>query len=208
MVSLTLDYKLQDNFGGWNFLSVTGRQGLNVLGASSKQDLESSRPGASPNFSLLSFSFSRLQQLSGPWSVKISANGQWAGGPLLISQQFYLGDAAYGPGFYSGDSGILGYGELRFDQTVSNAMLRAYQVYGFIDKGAVWSFDNGGLVQSIGSVGVGVRFFFADDWLAGLGVAFPIRSGTTQTDVSNARFLFTLVKSLQLCPQHANWRCS
>jgi hemolysin activation/secretion protein len=106
------------------------------------------------------------------------------------------------------DSGILGYGELRFDQTVSNAMLRAYQVYGFIDKGAVWSFDNGGLVQSIGSVGVGVRFFFADDWLAGLGVAFPIRSGTTQTDVNNARFLFTLVKSLQLCPQHANWRCS
>ena len=80
MVSLTADYKLQDNFGDWNFLTVTGRQGLNVFGASSKQDLESSRPGASPNFSLLSFSFSRLQQLSGPWSVKISANGQWAGG--------------------------------------------------------------------------------------------------------------------------------
>ena len=110
MVSLTADYRLHDNFGGWNYLSVTGRQGLNVFGASSKQDLDISRPGASPNFSLLSFSFSRLQQLSGPWSVKISANGQCAGGPLLISQQFYLGDAAYGPGFYSGDSGILGYG--------------------------------------------------------------------------------------------------
>ncbi len=208
MVSLTADYKLQDNFGGWNFLTVTGRQGLNVFGASSKQDLESSRPGASPNFSLLSFSFSRLQQLSGPWSVKISANGQWAGGPLLISQQFYLGDAAYGPGFYSGDSGILGYGELRFDQTVSDAVLKAYQVYGFFDKGAVWSFDNGGQVLSIASVGVGIRFFFADDWQAGLGVALPVRAGTTQNDVNSARFLFTLVKSLQLCPQHANWRCS
>jgi len=208
MVSLTADYRLQDNFGGWNYLSVTGRQGLNIFGASSKQDLDSSRPGASPTFSLLSFSFSRLQQLSGPWSVKISANGQWAGGPLLISQQFYLGDAAYGPGFYSGDSGILGYGELRFDQTVSNAILKAYQVYGFLDKGAVWSFDNGGQVFSIASAGVGVRFFFADDWQAGLGVAFPVRAGTTQNDVNSARFLFTLVKSLQLCPQHANWRCS
>ena len=124
MVSLTADYRLQDSIGGWNYLSVTGRQGLNIFGASSKQDLDISRPGASPNFSLLSFSFWRLQQLSGPWSVKIFANGQWAGGPLLISQQFYLGDAAYGPGFYSGDSGILGYGELRFDQTVSNAFLR------------------------------------------------------------------------------------
>lgn len=59
MVSLTADYRLQDSFGGWNYLSVTGRQGLNIFGASSKQDLDSSRPGASPNFSLLSFSFSR-----------------------------------------------------------------------------------------------------------------------------------------------------
>jgi hemolysin activation/secretion protein len=208
MVSLTADYRLQDSFGGWNYLSVTGRQGLNIFGASSKQDLDSSRPGASPNFSLLSFSFSRLQQLSGPWSVRLSANGQWAGGPLLISQQFYLGDAAYGPGFYSGDSGILGYGELRFDQTVSNAVLKAYQVYGFVDKGAVWSFDNGGQVLSIASAGVGIRFFFADDWQAGLGIALPVRAGTSQNDVNSARFLFTLVKSLQLCPQHANWRCS
>jgi hemolysin activation/secretion protein len=208
MVSLTADYRLQDSFGGWNYLSVTGRQGLNIFGASSKQDLDSSRPGASPNFSLLSFSFTRLQQLSGPWSVRISANGQWAGGPLLISQQFYLGDAAYGPGFYSGDSGILGYGELRFDQTVSNAVLKAYQVYGFVDKGAVWSFDNGGQVLSIASAGLGIRFFFADDWQAGLGVALPVRAGTSQNDVNSARFLFTLVKSLQLCPQHANWRCS
>lgn len=208
MVSLTADYRLQDSFGGWNYLSVTGRQGLNIFGVSSKQDLDSSRPGASPNFSLLSFSFSRLQQLSGPWSVKISANGQWAGGPLLISQQFYLGDAGYGPGFYSGDSGILGYGELRFDQTVSNAVLKAYQVYGFVDKGAVWSFDNGGQVLSIASAGLGIRFFFADDWQAGLGVALPVRAGTSQNDVNSARFLFTLVKSLQLCPQHANWRCS
>ena len=208
MVTLTADYKLQDKFGGWSYLSVTGRQGVNVFGASSKQDLESSRAGASPNFSLLSFSFSRLQQLSGPWSVKISASGQWAGGPLLISQQFYLGDAAYGPGFYSGDSGILGYGELRFDQTVSSAILKAYQVYGFVDKGAVWSFDNGGQVLSIASVGVGIRFFFADDWQAGLGVALPVRVGTTQNDVNSVRVLFTLVKSLQLCPQHANWRCS
>jgi hypothetical protein len=55
---------------------------------------------------------------------------------------------------------------------------------------------------------VGIRFFFADDWQAGLGVALPVRAGTSQNDVNSARFLFTLVKSLQLCPQHANWRCS
>jgi hemolysin activation/secretion protein len=208
MVSLTADYRLQDNFGGWNILSVTGRQGVNVFGATGKEDNGSSRPGASPNFSLINFSFARLQQLSGPWSAKFSVTGQWAGGPLLTSQQFYLGDGAYGPGFYSGDSGILGYGELRFDQSVSNAVLKAYQVYGFFDKGAVWSFDNGGQVLSIASAGLGIRFFFADNWQAGLGVAVPVRAGTTQNDVNSARFLFTLVKSLQLCPQHPSWHCS
>ena len=98
-VSLTADYKLQDSFAGWNYLSVTARQGLTILGASSKDDDLLSRGGASGNFSLLNFSYSRLQQFSDVWSIRTSVNGQWAGGPLLISQQFYLGDPAYGLAF-------------------------------------------------------------------------------------------------------------
>ena len=57
MVSLTADYRLQDSIGGWNYLSVTGRQGLNIFGASSKQDLDISRPGASPNSRFSAFPF-------------------------------------------------------------------------------------------------------------------------------------------------------
>ena len=33
-VSLTTDYRLQDNFGGTNYLTVTWRQGLDIFGAS------------------------------------------------------------------------------------------------------------------------------------------------------------------------------
>lgn len=145
-VGLMADYKLNDSLAGWNYLNLTYRQGLNILGASHRDDDLLSRAGASPNFSVFDFAFSRYQPLSDVWSVKVSAIGQWASGPLLISQQFYLGDAAYGPGYYSGDSGIAGYGELRFDQSVSNAVLKGYQIYGFFDKGAVWSFNNDGQI--------------------------------------------------------------
>ena len=206
-VSLTADYRLQDRFAGWNYFSVTARQGLEILGASRKDDDLSSRDGASGNFSLLSFSFTRLQQFSDVWSVKASVNGQWAGGPLLISQQFYLGDAAYGPGFYSGDSGVYAYGEMRFDQSISSDILKGYQLYGFFDKGATWSFNNDGQVLSIASAGAGIRFSLADNWQAGFGFAVPVHAGTTANDVHAVRFLFSLSNTFRLCPQRAQMRC-
>ncbi|HKS86435.1 MAG TPA: POTRA domain-containing protein [Pseudolabrys sp.] len=205
--SLTADYRFKDPFAALNFLSVTGRQGFTIFGASEKDDLSTSRPNAASNFSVLDFSFARIQPLSDVWSVKVSANGQWASGPLLISQQFYLGDAAYGPGFYSGDSGIFAYGELRFDQPVSSDILKRYQLYGFFDKGAVWSFDTGGQILSIASAGAGIRFFFADDWQAGLGVAVPVHPGTTANTINGTRFLFSLSKSFKVCPQNNQLRC-
>lgn len=207
-VSLTADYRFQDPLAGLNFLSVTGRQGFTLLGGTHQDDPFSSRFGAAGNFSVLDFSFVRLQPLSDAWSVKVSANGQWASGPLLISQQFYLGDAAYGPGFYSGDSGVLGYGELRFDQPVSNNIMRSFQLYGFFDKGAVWSFDSGGQVLSIASAGAGIRFFFVDDWQAGLGFAVPVHPGTNANNINATRFLFSLSKSFKVCPQNTQLRCS
>jgi hemolysin activation/secretion protein len=206
-VSLTADYKLQDNFSGWNYLSVTARQGLPILGNSNKDDDLLSRQGASQIFSLLDFSFSRFQKLSDVWSVKISATGQWASGPLLISQQFYLGDSAYGPGFYSGDSGIAGYGEIRFDQTVSNDILKGFQLYGFFDKGAVWSFNNNGQILSIASTGAGVRFFLADQWQAAIGIAVPVHAGTSANDIHDVRLLFSLSTAFKLCPSRAQMHC-
>jgi hemolysin activation/secretion protein len=206
-VGLTADYKLKDNFGGWNNLSATVRQGLTILGASHKDDDLLSRDGASGNFSLLNFSFARLQPFSDVWSMKVAVHGQWAGGPLLISQQFYLGDAAYGPGFYSGDSGIYGYAEMRFDQHVSNDILKGYQLYGFFDKGEVWSFNTNGQVLSLASVGAGIRFFFTDQWQVGIALAVPVHAGTTANDVNNVRALFSLSKSFQLCPQNLRMQC-
>ncbi len=206
-VSLTADYKLQDNLDGWNYLTVIWRQGLDVLGASRKDDMLLSRFGASGNFSVIDFSFTRYQRLSDIWSLKISASGQWASAPLLTSQQFYLGDAAYGPGYYSGDNGIAGLLELRFDQALPGKLLKGYQLYGFFDGGGVWNTDRPGDILSLSSAGVGVRFFLADQLQAGLAVAVPLHYGTTLNGVRDTRILFSLSKAFRFCPDRAQLHC-
>jgi hemolysin activation/secretion protein len=206
-VSLTADYKLQDKLDGWNYLTVIWRQGLDVLGASRKDDVLLSRYGASGDFSVIDFSYIRYQRLSDIWSLKISASGQWASAPLLTSQQFYLGDAAYGPGYYSGDNGVAGLLELRFDQTLPGKLLKGYQLYGFVDGGAVWNSDSPGDVFSLSSAGAGVRFFLADELQAGLAVAVPFHAGTTANGVRDTRVLFSLSKAFKVCPDRPQLRC-
>jgi hemolysin activation/secretion protein len=206
-VSLTADYKLQDNLDGWNYLTLVWRQGLDVLGASRKDDDLLSRLGASGDFSVIDLSFTRYQRLSDIWSLKISASGQWASAPLLTSQQFYLGDAAYGPGYYSGDNGFAGLMELRFDQTLPGKLLKGYQLYGFVDGGAVWNSDSPGDVLSLASAGAGVRFFLADQFQAGLAVAVPFHPGTTLNGVRDTRVLFSLSKAFKFCPDRPQLSC-
>lgn len=176
--SLTADYRLQDHFGGTNFATLTYRQGLDIFGASHFDDDLLSRDGASSNFSVLNLWFTRYQTLNDVWSLKVSAASQTASRPLFTSQQFYLGGAAFGRGYgaaeISGDNGLAGSLELRFDQKLNFHYWTGYQLYAFGDAGAVWNYGyrlSEGL--SLTSAGAGVRFFLPDDFQADLGVALP-----------------------------------
>jgi len=211
-VSLTSDYRLQDNFGGNNYFTLMWRQGLDILGASHKGDDFLSRDGASGNFSVIDFWFTRYQTLSDAWSVKISGAGQIASGPLFTSQQFYLGGAAFGRGYgsaeISGDNGVAGSLELRFDQKLSFQYLTGYQLYGFIDAGAAWndgySYADG---LSLTSAGGGVRFFLGGDLRADIGVAVPLGYRAPDNSSRSVRLLFSLSNSFKLCPERAHARC-
>src|SRR6266481_4876821 len=211
-VSLTSDYRLQDNFGGNNYFTLMWRQGLDILGASHKGDDFLSRDGASGNFSVIDFWFTRYQTLSDAWSVKMSGAGQIASGPLFTSQQFYLGGAAFGRGYgsaeISGDNGVAGSLELRFDQKLSFQYLTGYQLYGFIDAGAAWndgySYADG---LSLTSAGGGVRLFLGGDLRADIGVAVPLGYRAPDNSSRSARLLFSLSNSFKLCPQRAQARC-
>ena len=161
--ALMADYRLQDTFGGMNYLTTTVRQGLDILGASHSDDDLVSHYGASSDFTILNVWLTRYQTLSDAWSVKIAGAGQIASGPLFLSQQFYLGGAAFGRGYgaaeTSGDNGMAGSLELRFDQPMNVRNFKGYELYGFVDSGVAW---NAGYRYTDGvaltSVGAGVRF--------------------------------------------------
>lgn len=210
--SLTSDYRLQDGFGGNNYLTVNVRQGLDVLGASHRGDDLLSRNGASGTFSAVNFWFTRYQTLTDAWSLKLAAAGQAASGPVFASQQFYLGGLAFGRGYgsaeISGDNGLAGTAELRFDQKTNLPYLSGYQLYGFVDSGVAW---NDGYRPSDGlsltSAGGGVRFFLLDGLQADIGLAAPLSYRAPDNSTRSARLLFSLTSALKLCPVRATTRC-
>jgi hemolysin activation/secretion protein len=202
-VSLTSDYRLQDNFGGNNYFTMTYRQGLDILGASHLGDDFLSRAGASGNFSVIDAWFTRYQALSDAWSVKIASAGQMASGPLFTSQQFYLGGAAFGRGYggaeISGDNGIAGSVELRFDQRLNFRYLTGYQLYSFVDAGAAWndgfSYNDG---LALTSAGAGVRFFLVGDLQSDIAIAFPLSYRAPDNSSRSAQVLFSLSNAFRL----------
>jgi hemolysin activation/secretion protein len=204
-ITLNANYKSHDGFGGWNYVGLIWRQGLNSLGATQSNDPLISRYGAKPDFSVLAFSYSRLQTISNDWSIKAAVAGQFASGPLLTSEEFYLGGSAYGPGYYSGDNGYAGIAELRFTQSVKSDFVKAYQLYGFVDGGQTWYMHED--AESLVSAGGGLRLQLDHDVRAGLGVAVPV-SYTSQTDEwRRARVLFSLSSAIKACPEWAVARC-
>jgi hemolysin activation/secretion protein len=211
-LSLTSDYRLQDNLGGSNFLTVNYRQGIDILGASHRGDDYLSHDGASGKFSVLNLWFNRYQTLSDAWSVRLSGAGQIASGSLFTSQQFYLGGAAFGRGYgsaeLSGDNGMAGSLELRFDQKLNFGYLTGYQLYSFVEAGAAWndgySYTDG---LSLTSAGAGVRFFLGDDMRADIAVAAPLSYRAPDNTTRSARVLFSLSNAFRLCPERAQARC-
>jgi hemolysin activation/secretion protein len=211
-ISLTSDYRLQDAFGGTNFATMTYRQGLDILGASKFGDDFASRDGASPNFSVLNFNYTRYQALVGPFSAKLSMASQTASGPLYLSQQFYIGGAAFGRGYgaaeLSGDNGLAGSFELHFDQRPNLRYLAGYQLYGFVDAGLVWNDgyrpDDG---VALTSAGGGVRLFLTEDLQADIGVAFPLSYRAPDNTTRSARLLFSISNALKLCPERGRGPC-
>jgi hemolysin activation/secretion protein len=210
--SLTSDYRLQDSFGDTNYLTVNYRQGLDILGASHRGDDYLSREGASGKFSALNFWFTRYQTLSDAWSLKIASAGQMASGPLFTSQQFYLGGIAFGRGYgsaeISGDNGLAGSAELRFDQKTNLQYLSGYQIYGFVDSGVAWN-DGYRLSDglSLTSAGGGVRFFLVEGLQADIGAAAPLSYRAPENPTRGARVLFSLTSAVKLCPVRATTRC-
>ena len=210
-VSLTGDYQLHDSLGGWNYFTLTMRQGLDVLGATTQGDPLSSRSNGSGAFSKLEFFFTRYQKLSDIWSLKMSMAGQWASTAQLASQEFYLG-APFGRGFWGaevgGDNGVAGSLELRFDQVLKHDFFKGYQLYGFVDRTVAWALYTGNDILSLSLAGAGARLYLADDLVAGVEAAIPLEYHIPASAPRDPRVFFYLSKIFKLCPGSVQMNCS
>lgn len=185
------DYNFSDKFLGANYLDIHYEEGLDVLGATHDvRSLTTSRFGGYGMFQKISTTFSRLQQLKGPFSLYVLVNGQYSFEPLLSSEQYSFGGSQLGRGYNPaeiiGDRGTGGTVELRCDFAPGKDLLQAAEAYLFYDAGIVWNMKNViGIKQkqSITSLGTGVRFYFTQHLYGNLMIAQPLTKQNSAEEV-------------------------
>ena len=169
-----------DSLGGVNLLDLEISQGIDVFGASEKDDLLLSRSGGSPDFSKVTLYVARLQSIGRGWSALIAGTGQYAFNNLLAPEEFGFGGELFGRAYDGselvGDSGLAGKVELRY--TWDSITRGGLTLYGFFDTGRVWQRlgpDDFDVPEEDGAsaYGGGLRFTVSD-WLTGYAeVAVP-----------------------------------
>lgn len=170
VLDVGLTYSNSDLLSGAFSSTVDIAQGLPIFGASSNH---------SPNLSLFGRSvftkatglvrYTNTNLLPEHFSFAITGTGQYAADPLITGEQMLFGGSqigrGYDPGAVTGDNGIGGDFELRYDTRYSDWNIRGIEPYAFFDAAKVWNRSRppaAGIPlgdYSIASTGIGVRFW-------------------------------------------------
>ncbi len=139
-------------------------QGLPIWGASDNGSPQLSRAGARTDFTKLTAGIHVSRPIQGPLGLALAAQGQYSPDVLLTGEQFAFGGSqlgrGYDPGALTGDSGLGGSIELRYDLAFAMSPIQALQPYAFFDTAEVWNVhDAASPGQHINSAGAGVRFW-------------------------------------------------
>jgi hemolysin activation/secretion protein len=173
-------------------------QGLDVLDATRKGDPLSSRFDAGGEFTKFEFWGEYEQQLGGGLSMLTQAEAQAASGPLLSSEEMGLGGRYFGRAWdyreFSGDKGVAGSVELRFDVKELPGPAAAAQLYAYADVGSVSNYQDGFGGGSLASAGGGIRLWLDGSIEASLEAGFPLTDGASPEAGRDPRFSFTVGK--------------
>lgn len=178
VAEIGFDFESQDKFGGINTGNLTVSKGLNILNAKETGSSLMSRAEGKSDFTKISLSQNRLQQISESYQIFFSISGQYSADPLLSSEEFGYGGQSYGraydPSEIIGDSGSSGLIELRYNNL--NVFKNLYsQPYIFYDLGKVWNNDKGtNENKAASSTGIGLRFGYDNAISGNIGFAFPL----------------------------------
>ncbi len=134
--------------------------------------------------------------LGGPFSMQLQAEGQIASRPLLSSEEMGLGGRYFLRGYdyreYSGDKGVAGSVELRFDLPKLGAPVRSAQLYGYADAGSVGNYEGGTGGGSLASAGGGIRAYLGRDLDASFEIGVPLSQGADPSDDKSPRISFVI----------------
>ncbi len=170
VLDVGLTYTSADLLSGAFSSTIDVAQGLPIFGASSNH---------SPNLSLFGRSvftkatgllrYTNTSLLPENFSFGITGTGQYAANPLITGEQMLFGGTqigrGYDPGAITGDSGVGGDFELRYDTRYTDWNIRGLEPYAFFDAAKVWNRARppaAGIPLgnfNIASTGIGVRFW-------------------------------------------------
>jgi hemolysin activation/secretion protein len=157
--------------GGAAGASLDLAQGLGILGATTSGSISTiglpilSQSGASrgnPEFTKIGGTIRFARTIVDPLSFAFIAQGQYGFAPLVAGEQIAFGSApigrGYDPGAITGDHGVGGAFELRYDEHLPRYYVELLQPYVFYDTAKVWNRHGasaGLAITAAGTVGTG-----------------------------------------------------
>jgi hemolysin activation/secretion protein len=167
-------------------------RGLDILSATDPGDTLASRLDASARFTSLYGYFGWNRSLIDSFSVALGARGQLAFDPVLTTEDIGIGGTSFLRGYdfneRSGDSGIMGFGELRYNWRGKGFWLPRGQAYVFADGGVVSNLEDGFGSGSLASAGGGMRLRLTRDTDLGVEVAVPLTGERLDSDSNGPLF--------------------
>jgi hemolysin activation/secretion protein len=171
-------------------------QGLDVLDSTRQDDPLASRSDGSAIFTKVEAWLEYERQLGSGFSFVAQAEGQAANRPLLSSEEVGLGGRYFGRAWdyreFSGDKGIAGSTEVRFDLKGLPRPVSDAQLYVYADVGSVGNYEGGFGGGTLASAGGGIRLWLDGSIEATLEAGFPLTDGADPLADRDPRFSFTL----------------
>ncbi len=199
--NFSVDYMLEDNLGGKNLFEISYTRGM---GGKTKYYTTPTNK-IDQHFNLVSANYFRDQELANNFSYFAHVGAQTSDKYIPDAENFVMGNRDFGRAYFNtGLASRKGLGfsfEARYTYNTNNMILTEIEPYAYYDIAKIYNKKQANTnVSSLSSAGPGLRFKFANDYMAGAEVAFPFKKKFTvsgEKHKANTNFTFFASKTFK-----------